>query len=266
MEALIVWLPAIGFGILLTTAITAWFTPDRQLVAVWFGFAGFCLLLLTIALQLHVYVTTSILQPKIELASPPAPSHFRWDTSVNWSPVLRGPNDQSPAGNSNSPIFSISNASPILAADLSIEWTAPALDVAQLGANYPQFKRYVQDVKAGSYEIVVPSGPGLPDMRITNPGREEARINIPFLNRPTETFLPIEVWWRAMPIVIAKLPQTPGHEEFELEFGATVTWNIPDRGTPQKFVLVASVRNTKTANDQALMDADITWFFRAPPQ
>jgi hypothetical protein len=77
MEAAIQWLPTIGAGIFLTIAITAWFTPDRQLVAVWFGFAGFCALLLTGALQLHLYVTTSILQPKIELGPPASPSHFR---------------------------------------------------------------------------------------------------------------------------------------------------------------------------------------------
>src|ERR1700686_2288887 len=77
MEAAIQWLPTTGAGIFLTIAITAWFTPDRQLVAVWFGFAGFRALLLTGALQLHLYVTTSIRQPKIELGPPASPSHFR---------------------------------------------------------------------------------------------------------------------------------------------------------------------------------------------
>jgi hypothetical protein len=37
MEVAIGWLLTIGAGILLTIAITAWFTPDRQLISVWFG-------------------------------------------------------------------------------------------------------------------------------------------------------------------------------------------------------------------------------------
>jgi hypothetical protein len=262
MEAAIQWLPVIGGSVCLSIAINAWFTADRQLVAVWFGFAGLCALLLTAALQLHLYVTTSILQPKIELGSLGSPSHFKWD-SIRALPTLKASNDQSLLGESIPPVFSVSNSSPVLAADLSIEWVAPPLDVNYLSTNYPQFTQYIRNVRAGPYEFILRGGPdGDLDLPRTVNAREKSRVSIPFLNRPAETSLPIEVWWRAMPLVISKLSMRPGSDEFEVEFGVTVSWNIPDRGTPQKFVLVAHVRNTKQERERAMMDAEITWLFR----
>jgi hypothetical protein len=260
MEALIQLATFVGGSIFAAIAITAWFTPDRQLVSVWFGFAAACALLLAVAMHAHLYVTTSILQPRIELGPPSSPSHFRWDSRFS-TPSLRTPNDQSVSGET-APVFSVSNASPVLAADLSIEWAAPPLDVDQLNANYPQFREYVRNVRAGAFDLLRRGGPD-GDMVLASPynAKEKARISIPFLNRPAETHMPIEVWYRAMPLVIAKLTR-PGNAEFDIEFGVTVSWNIPDRGTPQKFILVAHVRNTKQERDAGMMDAEISWLFR----
>jgi hypothetical protein len=182
-------------------------------------------------------------------------------------PTLRTPNDQSLPGDNTPPVFSVSNASPVLAADLSIEWVAPPLDVDQLNANYPRFLQYIRNVRSGPYEFITLGGPhGDIDLPRTVNAREKSRVSIPFLNRPAETYLPIEVWLRAMPLVIAKLPMRAGSDELDIEFGVTVSWNIPDRGTLQKFILVAHVRNTKQERESALMDAEITWFFRRSPQ
>jgi hypothetical protein len=259
MEAAIQWLPTIGAGIFLTIAITAWFTPDRQLIAVWFGYVGLCSLLLAAALQLHLYVATSILQPRIEFSTP-AFQHFRWDRAAGFAPTLKSPNSESLSGQT-SPFFSISNASPILAADVSIEWIAPQLDPAQLDAMSPQFSKYVLNLRQNTFDLRTPYPDGGAYTNSYN-ARERGRINIPFLNRPFETYLPIEVFWRGMVVIVTRLPDRAGNEEFDVEFASTVTWNIPDRGTPQRFVLIAHVRNTKTANDTAIMDADITWSFK----
>lgn len=265
MEALIQLATFLGGSIFAAIAITAWFTPDRQLVSVWFGFAAAWALLFAVAMQAHVYVKTSILQPRIELGPPSSPSHFRWDSQFS-TPSLRTPNDQSLSGDT-APVFSVSNASPVLAADLSIEWAAPPLDVDLLNANYPQFRGYVRNVRSGPFDLLRRGGPG-GEIELAQPynAKEKACVSIPFLNRPAETHMPIEVWYRVMPIVIAKLPTRLGNDEFDIEFGVTVSWNVPDRGTPQKFILIARVRNTKREGDTALMDADITWLFKPHPQ
>jgi hypothetical protein len=65
-----------------------------------------------------------------------------------------------------------------------------------------------------------------------------------------------------MPVLLANLSDQPGTEVFDIEFPATVTWNIPDRGKPQKFVVVAKVQNTKRPGDAAIFDADINFSIR----
>ena len=137
----------------------------------------------------------------------------------------------------------------------------------QLNASYPQLAQYVRNVRAGPLDVIRRGGmDGDIDLALTYNAKDRARVSIPFLNRPAETYLPLEVWYRALPILLAKLPTRPGKDEFDIEFGVTVSWNIPDRGTPQKFILVAHVRNTKQEREPVMMSAEINWLFRRPPQ
>lgn len=247
MEFLIQLLLAVGGGVFLAIAISAWFA-DRQIVAVWLGYAGVVIMLGAVALFTHLYVVTSVVQPKIELEPPPAPSHFRWENEQTGT-VIKGPADQLLPGGSQAPSFTISNASKVLAADLSIEWIAPPIDQVQLAGISAQFGAYVHDLHPGHLRIGAQFYQAV----------DKVRTSIPFLNRPSELGMPINIWWRAMPILVTRLPNFAGPQEFEMPFQVIVSWNIPDRGKPQKFLVLAKVRNTKTPTDTALMDADVTF-------
>ena len=52
MEFAALWLPGIGFGVLIAIAISAWFA-EKRLTAIWFGFFGVVCLLLLLTLQLQ---------------------------------------------------------------------------------------------------------------------------------------------------------------------------------------------------------------------
>jgi hypothetical protein len=52
MDFAILWLPGIGFGVLIAISISAWFA-EKKIAAIWFGFGGTVCLLLLLALQLH---------------------------------------------------------------------------------------------------------------------------------------------------------------------------------------------------------------------
>jgi len=154
MEVVIGWLPVIGGGILWAIAISAWFSADKQIAAVWFAFAGTVFFLLTGALQAHLYVATFVVQPKIEMDKPASPSHFRWEEGK--APVVRAPNDPSSLGQSTSPRFKLRNTSAILAADVGVEWTAPSIDATNLSNSSPQFHKYIAEVRDDSFVLLVP--------------------------------------------------------------------------------------------------------------
>jgi len=63
-------------------------------------------------------------------------------------------------------------------------------------------------------------------------------------------------------LIFARLPTTPGNEQFDIEYRASIFWSIPDRGKAQQFAIVAHVRNTKQVGDAAIMDADIEFEVR----
>jgi len=256
MDFAIFWLPVIGGGVLWAIAISAWFSTDKQIPAVWFAFGGTICFLLTIALQVQLYVATFVAQPKIDLEGPVVPSHFRWE--LNAVPVFKGLNDQLMAGQSTSPRFKIRNTNSIFAADLSVEWTAPFFDAQQIKSSSAQLTKYIGNVTDAQFELRVPTATGT-TWPITYGPSLRSTLSIPFLNRPVDTFLPIEVWSRAMILLLARLPDQPGNEVFDIEFRATVSWNIPDRGKPQVFLVVAQVRNTKRVGDTAIMDADVNF-------
>lgn len=262
MEVVIGWLPVIGGGIFWAIAISAWFSPDKQIAAVWFAFAGTVFFLLTVALQGHLYVATFVVQPKIEMEKPAAISHFRWEE--NNFPVVRAPSDPSSLGQSTSPRFKLRNTSAILAADVSVEWTAPAIDAVNLSNSSAQFQKFVTDVKDDSFVLLVPlqNSPPPHTIRFTYNAQPRSVLSIPFLNRSVETYIPYEVFSRGLMLLFARLPTVPGHEQFEIEYRASVSWSIPDRGKAQQFSVIAHVRNTKQVGDSAFMDADIEFEVR----
>lgn len=259
MNFAIFWLPIFGGGILWAIAISAWFSPDKQIPAVWFAFAGSVCLLVTVALQAHLYVATFVVQPKVTLEGPPAPSHFRWEPAIAIAPIFKAPSDQVMVGQSVSPRFRLLNTTSIFASDLSIEWTAPDFDSVQLINSSAQLAKYVSNIAEGHFTLTVPLPSSPAGYPVTYSASHRAVLSIPFLNRPAETYLPIEVWSRGMILLFAWLPDRSGNETFDIEFRATVSWNIPDRGKPQMFAVIAHVRNTKREGDSAIMDADVSF-------
>lgn len=121
-----------------------------------------------------------------------------------------------------------------------------------------QLQRYVGNITEAHYDLLVPTGNAAqPHYSITTTSLPRFTLSIPFLNRAVETWLPYEVWARGLLQILARLPDQPGNDTFDVEFRATISWNIPDRGKAQNFAVVADVRNTKQAGDAAFFDADI---------
>ena len=234
MEFAISWLSVIGAGVLCTIAASAWYSPDKQISAVWFAFAGGVCVLLAMALQAHVHVATFVVQPKIELEPPTVPTHFRWQ--IPGGPVTRQPGETI---TSSSPKFKLRNASSIFAADVTVEWSAPVIDPAVLTNSSPQFGHLVDNMRDDSYQLKMPQGPdGTHYGPITYMSAIRSPVSIAFLNRGVETYIPGDVFWRGLLILYARLPNQPGNETFDIEFKATVSWNIPIAASLSRFELL----------------------------
>jgi hypothetical protein len=264
MDFLAVLFLALGVSVFSTMALKVWYTPDR-LYAVWWGCAGSICLVVFCFVRLHVYVSENLAQPVIELIPPSVASHFRWDSAVASAPVIKAPTDNLRVGASSQAIFKLNNLEKIFAADISIEWQAPAYDPAQLTSSSPRLRRYVRNIDPGGFELLAPQENDLPVLPVLYPSAAKATSTVPFLNRPVEIPFPMDVLSRAIPILIANLPDQPGADTFDIEFPATVTWNIPERGKPKAFIVTAHVRNTKKQGDAAIMDADIVWAVSPSP-
>jgi hypothetical protein len=212
-------------------------------------------------MQTHVYVATFVVQPKIEMDPPQVPSHFRWDGPPAMGPILKASTDQVLAGQSVTPKFKLRNASSIFAADVSVEWSAPSFDAAQLLQSSAQLQRFVRNITDSHFDFLVPTNAPAPNnvFTITYGSLPRWTLSVPFLNRTVETWIPFEVWSRGLLQILSRLPDQPGTDAFDVEFRATVSWNIPDRGKPQSFAVIAHVRNTKHVGDTAIMDADVNF-------
>jgi len=254
MAFAIFWLPLIAGLLLGGVAVGAWYGGDKTL-AVWIGFAGAVLLLLTAALQIQQFVWTVTNQPHLVLLPSETRSFLRWDPPHSFQMQV---NDiaNPDYGAWKVPTLKVRNTG-VVAQDATIKWGVTAYEVEGLVAS----SKRLQDVKATVEPkriIFSPkAGPGSP---FVHPLELSATVPVTFITRETSIYIPIDVWENAALFFIATLADTPNAKSEPFFFDAQISWNIPEGGQPKRFRIKATARNAKLAGASSpvfLADIDL---------
>jgi len=236
------WLPLLAGIILSGLGPSIWYNGDK-IAALWVGFFGVMLLLLTGIVQIQAYIQATILQPNFEVASQQK-SLLAWGNSPYPNLLnVRGEKDDIPAGNWNAPIFTIRNKTPVNAQDVRITWSAPKYDLtAVTSSNASNLDGHQVTISQDNFVLATP---GMANGN--NPFSFSVTIEKPFITRSAETFIPLSVWNTAALYFISTLPSEPGGRSEAYYFDLAIAWSIPENGKPSRFRIKAVATNTKPA-------------------
>ena len=239
MEFAIFWLPLIAGLLLGGLAVGAWYGGDKTL-AIWVGFVGAVCLVLLVALQIQQEVWRTANQPNITLLAPNAPSILRWDPPHSYQMQINDhPTPQ--YGAWKVPVFPIRNSGSY-AQDATIKWAVAPYEIKALIKSSDKFKAHRVTLENNQITLGPKSGPGTP---FIHPLEWSASIQVPFITRETETFIPLSVWEQAALFFIATMSDEPTARSAPFFFDVQVKWNIPEGGEPQHFRVKAVAINAK---------------------
>jgi hypothetical protein len=238
VEFAIFWLPLFAGLLLGGLAVGAWYGGDRT-IAVWVGFVGIICLLLTAALQIQEQVWRTSNQPKLDLIPSSGSSFLRWDPPQSYQMQI---SDQlTPKyGNWKVPVFHIRNVGSY-AQDATVRWAAPPYEIRAVLDSSNRFQS--QNFLLEENQLTLLPKPGVVGTPFTHPLEWSASLQIPFITREIDTFIPISVWETAAIFFIGTMPGQPNARSEAYFFDVEVKWNIPESNQPRLFRIKATAVN-----------------------
>jgi hypothetical protein len=76
-------------------------------------------------------------------------------------------------------------------------------------------------------------------------------LQLPFITRDTETYIPLTIWENAALFFIATMPEAPDATSEPFYFDVQISWNIPEDGKPKSFRVKSVAHNAKLAGATA---------------
>lgn len=241
MAFAIFWLPLIASLLLGSLAIGAWYGGSKTL-AVWVGFVGATCFLLTGALQLQQHVWTVANQPYLTLTPSNQSFFLRWDPPKSFQMQINNIPDPD-YGAWKVPKLHIQNAGQF-AQDATIKWGVTPYDRNSLISSSKRLKDVKIILEQNRITCAPNSGAGTPFIHDVE---WSGSLQLPFLTRNVETFIPLQVWQNAALFFIATMPNEPEAKSEPFYFDVQINWNIPEGGDPKRFRIRAIAHNAKLA-------------------
>ena len=197
-------------------------------------------------------ITQASQQPDFTLDPPSAAFVIQWDPSTSMEMKMRkeGQLNVSPW---DSVGFLLKNKLPHPVADVNVTWNVNISDIQKMTESSELFKRVKVAFQNGSIYL---NGSGVPGWVYKE--TYVSQYSLPFINKDTELYLPIQLDGPALAYFVANMPKNTGDRSPPLTYSVKIAWSIPSGGRDQEFLVTAVVINTKPSNlEQPLISGRI---------
>jgi hypothetical protein len=175
----------------------------------------------------------------LEVIAPEQKSVLTWNPPSDNSLNIKGENDNLQPGSWKVPIFTIKNAAPINAQDVTVRWSATRYDATTMTANKAVFEGRQSNI--GNEQITLSA---LGGVAFINPFRFSVSLDKPFITRSAETYIPLDVWNTGAPYILSTLPAQIGSRSEPYYFDLQISWNIPENAKPARYRVKAVATRT----------------------
>jgi hypothetical protein len=245
MNWAIFWLPLIAGILLGGLAVGNWYGGDKTL-AVWVGFVGAVLFLLTAALKGQQYVWRVADQPKLSILPSGQRSYLRWDPPASYQMQINDvPNPDYGAWKVPALLKILVRNSGAVAQDATIKWGVTPYEMQALIESSPRLKDNIILAESNRITLGSKTTPSTPWMHSLE---WSVSVPLPFITRETTAFIPAAVWDHAALFFIATLSDEPHARSAPFVFDAQINWNIPEGGQPKRFRVKVIAENAKLPN------------------
>jgi hypothetical protein len=141
------------------------------------------------------------------------------------------------------PVFHIRNLGSY-AQDATVRWAAPPYEIRAVLDSSNRFQSQSFFLEENQLTLLPKPGVvgGTP---FTHPLDWSASLQVPFITREIDTFIPISVWETAAIFFIGTMPDQPNAHSEPYFFDVEVKWNIPESSQPRLFRIKATAVNAK---------------------
>ena len=180
-------------------------------------------------------------QPELTLLPPKDRYTFKWDPTTGMYFDIQNEAETRSLGQWANPDLILHNASKVAAADVIVTWQAEIFGIKEL-AKIGRLAKY--DIRfPDEYTMDLIGSPPVPNFRY-NPNAH-AEYKIPFVARNSDLYLPLGIYPILGLFIAGKMPDELGAKTEPFPLRIDVSWNVPDGGEPQRFVVKIRGINTK---------------------
>jgi hypothetical protein len=140
------------------------------------------------------------------------------------------------------PVFHIRNVG-AYAQDATVRWAAAPYEIRSVLDSSNRFQS--QDFLLEDNQITFLPKPGVVGTPFAHPLEWSASLQVPFITRETDTFIPISVWETAAIFFIGTMSNQPNASSEPYFFDVEVKWNIPEGNQSRLFRMKATAVNAK---------------------